>query len=194
MSRRARGSLSSASASTRRRRDSRDRAAPAAARRGSGTRAAPRRRRREAKCRSCALSCGRGDDGKARLQAFALARPRYAVADFSRALASSHSASISSSVACSGLRPSARQRRLDMAEAALEFGVGAAQRRLRVDLQMAREIDDDEQEIAKLGLGEIGAARRRARPRPRRSPRGFWRAPRARRSSRSRPCRPSPAV
>ena len=59
---------------------------------------------------------------------------RQALASFSAAFPSSHSASISSSVASSGVRPCSRRPLLDVAEAAFELGVGAAQRRFRIDL------------------------------------------------------------
>jgi hypothetical protein len=39
---------------------------------------------------------------------------------------------------------------LDGAEAALEFGVGPAERRLGVDLEVARDVDHREQDIADL--------------------------------------------
>src|SRR5260370_30719222 len=42
------------------------------------------------------------------------------------------------------------ERALDRGEAALELGVGRAQRRLRIGAEMAGEIDDREQEIADL--------------------------------------------
>ena len=60
-----------------------------------------------------------------------------------------------------------------------------------VDLEVARQIDHREQQVADLAGGLGTARRRRARPRSRRSPRGSWRAPRADRSSRSRPWTPS---
>ena len=43
-----------------------------------------------------------------------------------------------------------RQRALDIAKAALEFGVGAAQRHFRIGVDMARQIDQREQQIAGL--------------------------------------------
>ncbi len=86
-----------------------------------------------------------------------------------------------------------RQPALDMGEAALEFGVGGAQRRLRVSLEMPREIDRGEQKIADL----TSPLRASGEPPPAisastsRIPREACRAPRRRRSSRSRPGRPS---
>src|SRR5206468_2521218 len=43
-----------------------------------------------------------------------------------------------------------RERALDRGETALELGVGRAQCRLRIGVEMAREVDDGEQEIADL--------------------------------------------
>jgi hypothetical protein len=50
------------------------------------------------------------------------------------------------SFACGG-QPS-----FDVAEAAAEFGVGFAQRLLGIHLQQAREIDDDEEQVAELAF------------------------------------------
>ena len=41
---------------------------------------------------------------------------------------------------------------LDAAKAPLEFGVGRPQRGLGIDFQMARQVDDREQEVAQLQL------------------------------------------
>ena len=68
------------------------------------------------------------------------------------AFAASQSASISASVASSGLLAARGQRPLDRGEAALEFLVGGAQRGLRIDVEMAGEIDHGEQQVADLGL------------------------------------------
>ena len=91
-----------------------------------------------------------------------------------------------------------REPLLDVAEAADELLVGRAQRRLGIELQVARDVGDDEQEIAKLLLdlrarrrvasASARADRRGARsPRARRSPRGAWRTPARATASRSRP-------
>ena len=50
------------------------------------------------------------------------------------------------------------------AEAALEFGVGAAQRRFRIDTQMAQQIDADEEQIAAFIGDGRPCRRRRSRP------------------------------
>ena len=68
------------------------------------------------------------------------------------ALASSHSASISASVDCAGRAARLGEARLDVAEAADELLVRGPQRRLRIELQVARDVGDDEQEIAELLL------------------------------------------
>ena len=115
-------------------------------------------------------------------------------ASCSAAFASSHSASISASVASAGVLPARRERVLDRREAALELQVGRAQRRLGIDVEMAREIDHDEQQIADLARDLLAVAASRAPLRSRRSPRGSWRSPPSGRSSRSRPCRPSAAA
>src|ERR1700761_6155245 len=47
-----------------------------------------------------------------------------------------------------------------MAEAALEFGAGSAQCGLGVDGEMAREIDDSEQQVADFARSGVGVARR----------------------------------
>ena len=69
--------------------------------------------------------------------------------------------------------------RLDMGEPALELGVGAAQRRLGIDVEVAREIGDREQQVADLARDLVLGAGVESRPRPRRSPRAAWRARRA---------------
>ena len=79
----------------------------------------------------------------------------------SNPFASTHSASISSSVALSGRRALLRQPRLDVMKPPLEFGVGGAQGLFGIDLGVAREIGDDEQEIADFLGQRLG--RRRAR-------------------------------
>ena len=90
-----------------------------------------------------------GDDSEGRPQAFVFA--------------SVQSASISSSVASDGVRPSAFSAASIQARAAHDLGVGGAQGCLRVDLQVARQIGDDEQQIADFAfqLGLRGALRPR---------------------------------
>src|SRR3546814_17263496 len=41
-------------------------------------------------------------------------------------------------------------------EAALELGVGAAQRRFRIDVQVTRQVDDEEQQVADLVFQPLG--------------------------------------
>src|SRR3546814_17706335 len=53
-----------------------------------------------------------------------------------------------------GLLAAGGQRRLHGAEAALELGVGAAQRRFRIDVQVTRQVDDDEQQVDDLRSDE----------------------------------------
>src|SRR3546814_4220827 len=53
-----------------------------------------------------------------------------------------------------GLLAAGGQRRLHGAEAALELGVGAAQRRFRIDVLVTRQVDDDEQQVADLVRSE----------------------------------------
>src|SRR3546814_7115978 len=55
-----------------------------------------------------------------------------------------------------GLLAAGGQRRLHGAEAALELGVGAAQRRFRIDVQVTRQVDDDEQQVADLVFQPLG--------------------------------------
>ena len=43
-----------------------------------------------------------------------------------------------------------RERPFDVREAAAEFGVGLAQRLLRIDFQPARDVDQSEQQVADL--------------------------------------------
>ena len=81
-----------------------------------------------------------------------------------------------------------------MAEAALEFGVGSAQRGLGVDGEMAREIDDGEQEIADFARGGVGVARRDFRLDLVELLAQFGEDGRAPPPSRTRPCWPFPAT
>ena len=83
-----------------------------------------------------------------------------------------------------------REAMFDMGEAPLELGVGRAQRRLRIDVEMTGEIDRGEQQIADLLRQRLGRAAARSPPRPRRSPRAAWRAPR-RTSFQSKPTLPA---
>src|SRR3546814_14284344 len=55
-----------------------------------------------------------------------------------------------------GLLAAGGQRRLHGAEAALELGVGAAQRRFRIDVLVTRQVDDDEQQVADLVFQPLG--------------------------------------
>ena len=115
-------------------------------------------------------------------------------ASFSAALASSHSASISASVASAGVLPTAASASSIAANRRSNFRLVAAQRRLGIDVEMAREVDHGEQQIADLAQDLRRGRASRAPPRSRRSPRGSSRAPPSGRSSRSRPCRPSAAA
>ena len=63
--------------------------------------------------------------------------------------------------ACWAARPALRESSFDMGEAALELGIGAAQRGLRIHLQVAREIGDDEQKIADLAVTRLPVANRK---------------------------------
>src|SRR5260370_32914350 len=54
--------------------------------------------------------------------------------------------------------PLRRQCALDMAEAAFEFGVGTAQRKVRISADMPRQIDQRKQEIAGFRCEFIGVA------------------------------------
>ena len=109
-----------------------------------------------------------------------------------RALASSQSASISASVASAGASCRAPPARASIAaKRRSNFALVRAQRRLRIDIEVAREVDDGEQQIADLVRRPASLSpASRARLRSRRPPRGSSRAPPADRSSRSRPCRP----
>ncbi len=110
------------------------------------------------------------------------------------AFASFHSASISSSVALLQRASLRRQRALDIGKAALELGVGAAQRGFRIGADVAGQVDQREQEIAgfvrefvgvaavQRGLDLVGLLADLAA------------APRAGRSSRSRRWRPCAAI
>ena len=73
-------------------------------------------------------------------------------------MAASQSASISASVASCGRLPSRGQRLLDRGEAPREFLVGRAQRRLRVGIEMAGQVDHGKQQIADLGRGLVAVA------------------------------------
>ena len=73
-----------------------------------------------------------------------------------------------------------RGQRFHRAEAALELGVGAAQRAADIDLRMPREVGADEQQVADLVLEPVARSGVvRDRPRPRRTRRGLPRFPRA---------------
>src|SRR5882672_12071234 len=50
------------------------------------------------------------------------------------------------------------QRALDRAKAALEFLIGGAQHRLRIGIEMAREVDDRKQQVARLGSRLLAVA------------------------------------
>ena len=67
-----------------------------------------------------------------------------------RPLASFHRASISARFESFGCLPALCQALLDMGEAAHEFRVGAAQRRLRIDAQMAGHIGHGEEDVAEF--------------------------------------------
>ena len=74
-------------------------------------------------------------------------------------MAAFHSASISASVASARRLAARGERILDRRKAPLEFQVGRAQRGLGIDIEMAREIDHREQQIADLGFDLVGACR-----------------------------------
>ncbi len=73
-------------------------------------------------------------------------------------LAACHSASISSMEACCGVLPCAARPSSTCAEAAAEFAVGLAQGLFGIDLQEARDVDDDEQQVADFVLDFSGVA------------------------------------
>ena len=70
---------------------------------------------------------------------------------FSAAFASSHSASISRASLCAASCRARRARVSIEREAALEFQVGRAQHAFRIGVEMAREVDDREQQVADFG-------------------------------------------
>ena len=71
----------------------------------------------------------------------------------SLAFASSHSASISASVASCGAFPRAASACSIAAKAALEFLVGLPQQRFRIGAQMPRQIDGGKEKVADFGRG-----------------------------------------
>ena len=79
-----------------------------------------------------------------------------------RALASSHSTSISSSDASLGLDAALAEAALDVMEAVAEAVGGDAQLALGIDPEVARQIDDREQQVADLARELRSRCRRRS--------------------------------
>ena len=93
---------------------------------------------------------------------------------------------------CLGKRPAAASKlRLDMSKAPDDLGIGPAKRLLGLHREMAREIDDGEEDVAEfvlqpiLVMGRLGKLLLRSP----RSPRGSLRSRPSDRSSRTRPFR-----
>jgi len=70
-------------------------------------------------------------------------------------LAARQASSISSRLAGGEFAPLGGEARLDGVEAALEFGIAVAQRGLRIGVQMARQVDHGEQQVADLVLDPV---------------------------------------
>ncbi len=119
-----------------------------------------------------------------------------AIRCYSCAFASSHSASISASVASCGALPRAASARSIAAKRRSNFwlvcrnSASGSARRCRARLTAA----NNRSPTSAAAAAVVARRRDRARPRSRRLPRGFCAIPRADRSSRSRLCWPWPAI